>query len=88
MDPDVILVGEIRDKETAEIAMEAALTGHLLVSTLHTTDAPSTIARFTAATTDETMLNCAEPRTMSARASPSASMSTPTNTIATSGLVE
>ena len=46
MDPDVILVGEIRDKETAEIAMEAALTGHLLVSTLHTNDAPSTIARF------------------------------------------
>jgi len=43
----VILVGEIRDKETAEIAMEAALTGHLLVSTLHTNDAPSTIARFT-----------------------------------------
>jgi type IV pilus assembly protein PilB len=47
MDPDVILVGEIRDRETAEIAMEAALTGHLLVSTLHTNDAPSTIARFT-----------------------------------------
>ncbi len=46
MDPDVILVGEIRDKETAEIAIEAALTGHLLVSTLHTNDAPSTIARF------------------------------------------
>ena len=45
MDPDVILVGEIRDKETAEIAIEAALTGHLLVSTLHTNDAPSTIAR-------------------------------------------
>jgi type IV pilus assembly protein PilB len=46
MDPDVILVGEIRDKETAEIAIEAALTGHLLLSTLHTNDAPSTIARF------------------------------------------
>jgi type IV pilus assembly protein PilB len=46
MDPDVILVGEIRDKETSEIAIEAALTGHLLVSTLHTNDAPSTIARF------------------------------------------
>ena len=45
MDPDVILVGEIRDQETAEIAIEAALTGHLLVSTLHTNDAPSTIAR-------------------------------------------
>lgn len=47
MDPDVILVGEIRDRETAEIAVEAALTGHLLLSTLHTNDAPSTIARFT-----------------------------------------
>ena len=47
MDPDVILVGEIRDQETAEIAIEAALTGHLLLSTLHTNDASSTIARFT-----------------------------------------
>jgi hypothetical protein len=45
-DPDIILVGEIRDTETAEIAIEAALTGHLLFSTLHTNDAPSTIARF------------------------------------------
>jgi len=45
-DPDVILVGEIRDLETAEIAVEAALTGHLLFSTLHTNDAPSTVARF------------------------------------------
>jgi len=45
MDPDVILVGEIRDEETAGIAVEAALTGHLLVSTLHTNDAPSTVAR-------------------------------------------
>jgi type IV pilus assembly protein PilB len=40
-------VGEIRDEETAEIAVEAALTGHLLVSTLHTNDAPSTVARLT-----------------------------------------
>src|SRR5882762_958277 len=47
MDPDIILVGEIRDKETAQIACEAALTGHLLVSTLHTNDAPSTVARLT-----------------------------------------
>lgn len=46
-DPDVILVGEIRDKETANIAVEAALTGHLLLSTLHTNDAPGTIARLT-----------------------------------------
>jgi type IV pilus assembly protein PilB len=44
-DPDVILVGEIRDKETAEIASEAALTGHLLFSTLHTNDASSTVSR-------------------------------------------
>jgi len=44
-DPDVILVGEIRDRETAGIAVEAALTGHLLLSTLHTNDASSTIVR-------------------------------------------
>ncbi len=44
-DPDIILVGEIRDKETAEIAVQAALTGHLVFSTLHTNDAPSAIAR-------------------------------------------
>ena len=46
-DPDIILVGEIRDKETADISVEAALTGHLLMSTLHTNDAPSTVARLT-----------------------------------------
>ena len=46
-DPDIILVGEIRDAETANIAVEAALTGHLLISTLHTNDAPGTIARLT-----------------------------------------
>jgi len=45
-DPDVILVGEIRDLETAEIAIEAALTGHLLFSTLHTNDAAGTVTRF------------------------------------------
>ncbi len=44
-DPDVIMVGEIRDGETAEIAVHAALTGHLVLSTLHTNDAPSAIAR-------------------------------------------
>ncbi len=44
-DPDIILVGEIRDLETAEIAVQAALTGHLVFSTLHTNDAPSSIAR-------------------------------------------
>jgi type IV pilus assembly protein PilB len=44
-DPDIILVGEIRDLETAEIAVQASLTGHLVFSTLHTNDAPSTITR-------------------------------------------
>ena len=44
-DPDIILVGEVRDYETAEIAIKAALTGHLVLSTLHTNDAPSTITR-------------------------------------------
>ena len=44
-DPDIIAVGEIRDGETAEIAMRAAITGHLVLSTLHTNDAPSTISR-------------------------------------------
>jgi type IV pilus assembly protein PilB len=44
-DPDIIMVGEIRDKETAKIAIEAALTGHLVLSTLHTNDAPTAVAR-------------------------------------------
>jgi type IV pilus assembly protein PilB len=44
-DPNIILVGEIRDFETAEISVKAALTGHLVLSTLHTNDAPSTISR-------------------------------------------
>lgn len=44
-DPDVIMVGEIRDLETAEIAIKSALTGHLVLSTLHTNDAPSTVTR-------------------------------------------
>ncbi|MDI6882930.1 MAG: GspE/PulE family protein [Patescibacteria group bacterium] len=47
-DPDVILVGEIRDFETAKIALQAALTGHLVLSTLHTNDAAGTVARFLA----------------------------------------
>jgi general secretion pathway protein E len=46
-DPDVIMVGEIRDRETADIAIRAALTGHLVFSTLHTNDAPSAITRLT-----------------------------------------
>lgn len=45
-DPDVILVGEIRDYETAKIAIEASLTGHLVLATMHTNDAPSTVIRF------------------------------------------
>ena len=44
-DPDIIMVGEIRDRETAEMAVQAALTGHLVLSTLHTNDAPSAITR-------------------------------------------
>ncbi len=46
-DPDIIMVGEIRDAETARIAVESALTGHLVLSTLHTNDAPSAITRLT-----------------------------------------
>ncbi len=46
-DPDIVLIGEIRDKETAQIAVEAALTGHLVLSTLHTNDAPSALTRLT-----------------------------------------
>jgi type IV pilus assembly protein PilB len=46
LDPDVILVGEIRDRETAETAIEASMTGHLLLSTLHTNDAATTVTRF------------------------------------------
>jgi len=46
-DPDIVLLGEIRDHETAQIAVEAALTGHLVLSTLHTNDAPSAITRLT-----------------------------------------
>lgn len=44
-DPDIVMVGEIRDNETAEIAIRAAITGHIVLSTIHTNDAPSTIAR-------------------------------------------
>ena len=46
-DPDVVLIGEIRDHETAQIAVEASLTGHLVLSTLHTNDAPSAVTRLT-----------------------------------------
>jgi type II secretory ATPase GspE/PulE/Tfp pilus assembly ATPase PilB-like protein len=47
LDPDVIMVGEIRDEETAHIALEAAMTGHLVFSTIHTNDAPSALERLT-----------------------------------------
>ena len=46
-DPDIVMVGEIRDAETARIAIEAALTGHMMLTTLHTNDAPGAIARLT-----------------------------------------
>jgi type IV pilus assembly protein PilB len=46
-DPDIVMIGEIRDRETAQIAIEAALTGHLVLSTLHTNDAPGALSRLT-----------------------------------------
>jgi type II secretory ATPase GspE/PulE/Tfp pilus assembly ATPase PilB-like protein len=46
-DPDIIMVGEIRDQETARVAVQAALTGHLVLATLHTNDAPGVVARLT-----------------------------------------
>ncbi len=55
-DPDVVMVGEIRDEETAEIALHAAQTGHLVFSTLHTNDAPSTITRLLDMGIEPTML--------------------------------
>jgi type IV pilus assembly protein PilB len=58
-DPDVILLGEIRDKETAEIAFKAALTGHMVLSTLHTNDAASTIMRLKDMGLDAFLINAA-----------------------------
>jgi len=55
-DPDVVMVGEIRDEETAEIALHAAQTGHLVLSTLHTNDAPSTVTRLLDMGIDPSML--------------------------------
>src|ERR671939_579630 len=46
-DPDIVMIGEIRDFETAKIAVEAALTGHLVLATLHTNDAPGALSRLT-----------------------------------------
>ncbi len=58
-DPDIILVGEIRDKETAEIAIHSALTGHLVLSTLHTNDAPSAITRLLDMGVEDFLINSA-----------------------------
>jgi general secretion pathway protein E len=56
-DPDVIMIGEIRDKETAEIAIQASLTGHLVLSTLHTNDAPSALTRLVEMGTEAYLLS-------------------------------
>lgn len=58
-DPDVMMVGEIRDKETAQIALQSALTGHLVFSTVHTNDAPSAFTRLLDLGVDEYLLNAA-----------------------------
>ncbi|QYJ74058.1 GspE/PulE family protein [Shewanella sp. FJAT-52076] len=58
-DPDVIMVGEIRDKQTAQIAMQSALTGHLVFSTVHTNDAPSAYTRLLDLGAEEYLLNAA-----------------------------
>jgi general secretion pathway protein E len=58
-DPDIILVGEIRDRETAEIAIHAALTGHLVLATLHTNDAPSAITRLLDMGVEDFLINSA-----------------------------
>ncbi|WP_337841055.1 GspE/PulE family protein [Rheinheimera sp.] len=58
-DPDIIMLGEIRDKETAQIAMQSALTGHLVFSTVHTNDAPSAYTRLLDLGAEEYLLNAA-----------------------------
>ena len=58
-DPDIIMVGEIRDKETASIAMQSALTGHLVFSTVHTNDAPTAYTRLLDLGVEEFLLNAA-----------------------------
>lgn len=58
-DPDIIMVGEIRDKETAQIALQSALTGHLVFSTVHTNDAPSAFTRLIDLGVEEFLLNAA-----------------------------
>lgn len=58
-DPDIIMIGEIRDEETAKVAMQAALTGHLIMSSIHTTDAPSTVMRLLDMAIEPFLLNTA-----------------------------
>ncbi len=58
-DPDIIMIGEIRDRETVEIATRAAITGHLVLSTIHTNDSVSTISRLTDMGIEEFMLGAA-----------------------------
>ncbi|OPY77510.1 MAG: Type II secretion system protein E [Syntrophus sp. PtaU1.Bin005] len=58
-DPDIVLVGEIRDRETAEISIQSALTGHLVLSTLHTNDAPSSLFRLVEMGIEDYLLNAA-----------------------------
>lgn len=58
-DPDIVMVGEIRDRETAEISIQAALTGHLVLSTLHTNDAPSSLFRLIEMGNEDYLLNAA-----------------------------
>ena len=58
-DPDIIMVGEIRDEETAHVAVQAALTGHLVLATLHTNDAPGAVARLIDMNVEPYLLSCA-----------------------------
>jgi type II secretory ATPase GspE/PulE/Tfp pilus assembly ATPase PilB-like protein len=66
-DPDIIMVGEIRDKETAQVALQAAITGHLVVSTIHTHDAPSTLIRLLDMGIEPFLLNAAVTGVLSQR---------------------
>jgi len=66
-DPDIMLVGEIRDRETAEIAMQAALTGHLVITTLHANDGPTTVARLGEIGVDATLIQSAVTATIAQR---------------------
>ena len=82
-DPNIILVGEIRDYETAEIAVKAALTGHLVLSTLHTNDAPSTVSRLVNMGIEPflvgTAVNLIQAQRLIRRSAPTASSRSPTS---------